>query len=359
MRIPLPERLDRLTRWLGRRNTTPLLGFTLGSYYPLHRYPTGSRRLPEGPVSPEHVLVEEFLDDTERLFALHEEAGGDFVFTAAPFLGLPWLEASLGCGVVADHASGSTRSTPPPGFAGHPVIPPFSLHNPWVAKMLEFIPALEAQSAGRFPVGVTLMRGVSDLLSALYGPENFVFRLHDDPEEIRRVVHALTEYWIAFGCCLLDRLPVFHGGTGSFLFSLWCPGRTIWLQEDAVALLSPALYQEFIYPADCRIAATFEHTMMHLHPTRFIPSAQLAATALGAIELHIDHDGPRAPSLERHYRAILASKPLLIWGDLTAADLDFIFSSLPPAGLAVNVVVETPQEAQALWERTMPALCRI
>jgi hypothetical protein len=359
VRIPLAERLDGLTHWLDRRNTTPLLGFTLGSYYPLHRYPTGSRHLPDGDVSPENVLVEEFLDDTERLFALHEQAGGDLVFSAAPFLGLPWLEASLGCGVVADHASGSTRSTPPPGFAERPVIPRFSPDNPWVAKMLEFIPALEAQSAGRYPVGVTLMRGISDLLSALYGPENFVLRMHDDPEGIRRVVDALTEYWIAFGCCLLERLPLFHGGTGSFLFSLWCPGKTIWLQEDAVALLSPALYQEFIYPADCRIARGFEHTLMHLHPSRFIPSGQLAATNLSAIELHIDHEGPRAESLERHYRTVLASKPLLIWGDLAEADLDFIFSRLPPAGLAVNVVATTAEAAGAVWERMMAAGGRI
>ncbi len=348
MRIPLPERLDRLARWLDPCRT-------FGSYYPLHRYPTGSRHIPDGQVSPEDILVEEFLGDTECLFAVHEQAGGDFVFSAAPFLGLPWLEASLGCGVAADHASGSTRSIPPPGFAERPVIPQFSPDNPWVAKMLEFIPALERRSAGRYPVGVTLMRGISDLLSALYGPENFVLRMHDDPEEIRRVVDALTEYWIAFGRCFLERLPLFHGGTGAFLFSLWCPGKTIWLQEDAVALLSPALYQEFILPADCRIARTFEHTMMHLHPTRFIPSAQLAATNLAAIELHIDHDGPRAESLERHYRTVLASKPLLIWGDLTTADLDLIFSRLPHAGLAVNVVVNTPPEAQAVWERMAAA----
>ena len=333
MRIPLTQRLDRLTQWIERRNARPLLGFTLGSYYPLHRYPNGSRHLPDGQVSPGHVRVEEFLDDTDRLFRMHEEAGGDFVFSAAPFPGLPWLEASLGCGVVADHQSGSTRSTPPPGFAENPVVAPFSEDNPWVARLLEFIPPLQARSGGRYPVGVTLMRGISDLLSALYGAEEFVLRMHDDPDEIRMVVSRLTEYWIAFGRCLLDRLPLFHGGTGAFFYSLWCPGKTIWLQEDAVALLSPALYDEFIFPADCRIAQTFQNTMIHLHPTRYIPVRSLVSTSLAAIELHIDHDGPRAEALERHYRTVLAAKPLLIWGDLAEADLNFIFSRLPYHGI--------------------------
>jgi hypothetical protein len=346
MHFPLDQRLARMAQWLQRSNDRPLLGFTLGSYYPLRRYAGGAASLPEGPVHAGDVRVEAFLADTERLYHQHEEAGGDFLFCAAPFLGLPWLEAALGCEVEADHGTGSTRSHPP----ASPAVPEFSLENPWVAKMLEFIPALERQAAGRYPVGVTLMRGISDLLSALYGSEDFVLRLTDEPEEMAAVIDRLTEYWIGFGRALLDRLPRFHGGTGSFFYSLWTPGEHIWLQEDAVALLSPRLYERFIYPADCRIAAAFEHTVMHLHPSRLIPSAFLASSPLAAIELHIDHDGPRAAALEPHYRAILAKKPLYIWGDLTEEDLDFIFTRLPAQGLAVNVVVDSPEHARRLWD---------
>jgi hypothetical protein len=353
MQIGLGERLERMKAWLERKNDRPLLGFTLGSYYPLHRYPAGVRRLPEGVVIPEDIFVEDYLEDTERLYQMHEEAGGDLVFAAAPFLGMPWVEASLGCGVVADHGTGSTRSTPPAGFAEKPVVPRFSEDSPWVAKMLAFIPALMKQSGGRYPVGVTLMRGISDLLSALYGGEGFVLRMHDEPQEVRRVVEELTEYWIAFGQCLQRRLPVFHGGTGSFFYGLWCPGKMIWLQEDAVALLSPRMYEEFIYPADCRIASAFENAVIHLHPARVIPSKLLVKTDLAAIELHIDHDGPRAEALSEHYRTILAEKPLLIWGDLTEADLEFVFTRLPKEGLAVNVVVASVDEARAVWDRAM------
>ena len=151
MAIPISDRLERLTRWLERNNDRPLLGFTLGSYYPLKRYPVGVRRLPEGRVTPDDLFIEDYVEDTERLFQMHEDAGGDMVFAAAPFLGMPWLEASLGCGVVADHQTGSTRSLPPPAFADQPRVPEFSQNNPWVEKMLEFIPALVTQSAGRYP----------------------------------------------------------------------------------------------------------------------------------------------------------------------------------------------------------------
>ncbi len=353
MQIPLSVRMDRLTRWLERQNERPLAGFTLGSYYPLHRYRHGVRRIPNGLVHPEDIQVEDYLAETEELFEMHAAAGGDLIWSAAPFWGLPWVEASLGCGVVADHTVGSTRATPPPGFAQNPVVPEFSETNAWVAKLLEFVPALAALSGGRYPVGVTLMRGVADLLSALYGGENFVLRMFDAPEEVYAVVGALTRYWIAFGRCLLERLPLFHGGTGTFLHCLWCPGKTIWTQEDAVALLSPALYERFIYPADCEIARAFERTVMHLHPTRFIPVRQLMAANTGVIELHIDHDGPRAEALESHYRAILAGKPLFIWGDVTEADLEFIMTGLPHQGLAVNMVAPSAEAAHEAWDRAM------
>lgn len=351
MRIPLDLRLERLTAWLERANDRPLIGFSLGSYYPLERYSRGVKSLRNGPVRPDDIVVGGYLEDSDRLYELHEQAGGDFIFSAAPFFGIPWVEAALGCGVVADHQAGSTRSVPPASFAEHPVIPQFSEKNPWVAKMLEFIPALSARSGGRYPVGVTLMRGVSDLLSALYGASDFVYRMTDEPDEVRDVVAALTEFWIAFGRSLLEHLPLFHGGTGSFLYNLWCPGKMIWLQEDAVALLSPALYEEFILPADQRIATAFEHTVMHLHPTRLIPTRQLAGSRLAAIELHIDHDGPRAAALEPHYRTVLDTKPLLIWGDVTEADLEFILTKLPHAGLAVNIAAGSVEEAERLWDR--------
>lgn len=346
MRIPLPERLERLARWFRCENERPLLGFSLGSYYPLKRYARAAAALPDGLIAPEDIRVSEFLEDTERLYVLHEQAGGDLLFSAAPFWGVPWVEAALGCGVRADRQAGSMRAVRPPAFH---CIPSFSERGAWFAKMLEFIPALHAQSAGRYPVGLTLMRGVSDLLAAVYGAEDFVLRLHDDPAGMRSVIDALAEFWIEFARCLLRHLESFHGGTGAFLYGAWIPGETVWLQEDAVALLSPKLYREFILPADARIAAAFEHTAVHLHPTRFMPYRELIGAGVDVIEMHIDHDGPRAEALMPHYRAVLESRPLLVWGDVTEEDL-YVLRGLPHRGLAICAVVEGMEDA-ARYER--------
>jgi len=263
---------------------------------------------------------------------------------------LPWVEASLGCEVVADFTTGSTRSLPPEEFRGPDQVPRFSADNPWVRKMLEFIPALVEASKGRYPVGVTLMRGISDLLAALYGGEDFIYGMLEQPEEVRSTVERLTDYWIDFGRCLLDHLPQFHGGTGAFFYALWCPGITIWMQEDAAALLSPQMYEQFIDAANRRIADAFEHSVIHLHLSRFIPVDYLVATGIDVNKLHIDKGGPTAEDLFAVHTKIIAGKPLFIYGNVSREDFDYIFKNLPQRGLAVNMVVDSVQEAHRIWE---------
>ena len=351
MGISVQERLERLSSWFNRQNDIPLLGFFWDSQYPLHRY-RGASSLPEGPIQPSDIVVERFLDDSDRLHELYEKGGGDLIWSASPFFGIPWVEAALGCGVLTDHATGSSRSVPPSRFSDNPVVPTFSADNPWVVKMLEFFPALIERSAGRYPVGVTLMRGISDLMSALYGGEEFIIRMYEEPDEVLVVVEKLTDFFIAFGQCMMDQVPLFHGGTGSLFYSLWCPGKTIWLQEDAAALLSPELYEKFIERYYGRIVDAFEHSVIHLHPSRFIPVDSLLAGKTSVIEIHIDKGGPTAEDLCETHRKILDHKPLLVWGDLSEADLEFILKNQSYTGLAINMVVSSREQASAIWERS-------
>ncbi len=44
-------------------------------------------------------------------------------------------------------------------------------------------------------------------------------------------------------------------------------------------------------------------------------------------------------------------RPLIIWGDIPTADLDWLFAKLPPQGLAIITVVNTPEQARELWSK--------
>ncbi|MCK5608899.1 hypothetical protein KAR91_43905 [Candidatus Pacearchaeota archaeon] len=351
MKIPIDKRIDRLTNWYRRENDRPLLGFYLDSQYPLHRFRGSNIHIPSGHINPDDIVVADYLDDCDRLYELYEKAGGDLIWSASPFFGLPWIEAALGCNVIANQNTGSTHTEPPVDFKNNPIIPQFSEDNPWVAKMLEFIPAMQQRSVGRYPIGVTLMRGISDLLSALYGGEQFILQMYDNPDRVMSVAEQLTDFWIKFGKCMLDHLTLFKGGTGVFFYSTWCPGKTIWTQEDSAALLSPQLYEQFIFPQVCKIAEAFDNIVIHLHPANFIPVDYLLKSQTNVIELHIDKGGFTAQDLHEYHRKIIAKKPLIIWGDLTENDLEFVLKNLPYKGLAINMVVSDENQASDVWEK--------
>lgn len=267
----IEERVGLFKQYYKRENPRPLLGFFKGSEYPLHRY-EATNSLPENrPLRPEDIIVEPYLDDCERLFTSHEECGGDFIWSATPFWGVPWLEAALGCPIFADHSTGSMYSEPPRDFSGPDTLLDFDQYNPWIQKTVEFLTKMAEKSAGRWPLATTRMRGVSDLLSALYGGTEIVFAMLEKPDEILTVSEKLTDFWIEYGKLQLNHIPLFHGGVGSFYYYLWAPEGTIWHQEDAAALLSPKLFRKFIEPYDKKITATFASSIMHQHSTGYVP----------------------------------------------------------------------------------------
>jgi len=351
MRPGIAARVQQFGEFYARRNPRPLLGFFLGSEYPLHRYPS-ARHVPEGrPLHPDDFCVADYAADSVAIAQAYESCGGDFIWAGTPFWGIPWLEAALGCPLVADHASGSIAAHAPPGFSGPDCVPAFSPDDPWTRKLVEFIDALAAASAGKWPLATTRMRGISDLLAVLYGPEAMVFAMLETPDQVRQTAARLTDLWLGWGQLQTDHIPAFHGGIGSFYYSMWAPAGTVWHQEDAAALLSPDLFVEFIAPCDQRIVNTLGNCIMHQHPTGYIPYREYLDMGFAALELHVDEGGPSAEALCAIHREILGRSPLLIWGRLSDADLDWVFGELPPAGLAIQVEVDSPEQAKAIWQR--------
>lgn len=350
--FPMAERVARFRDYYARRNERPLLGFFTGSEYPLHLYPA-SRSLPtDRPLQPDDFEVAPYLADCERLFAAHEACGGDFIWSGCAFWGVPWLEAALGCPILANHTTGSIHAEKPTRFNGPEDVPSFDPQNPWMAKAVEFLDMMAAASGGRWPLATTRMRGVADLLAALYGQPEFIFAMMERPDEVQAVADRLTAFWIAFGRLQLEHIPLFQGGVGSFYYNMWAPAGTVWHQEDAAALLSPELYAQFIRDCDERIAAAFPGCIMHQHPTRFVPTDFYLEMNFTALELHVDESGPRAEQLyATHMKILEHGMPLLIWGRLSETDLKWVFSRLPAAGLAVMTTVADPAEAARIWQR--------
>ncbi|MFI4911912.1 MAG: hypothetical protein ACIAQZ_09630 [Sedimentisphaeraceae bacterium JB056] len=341
MFFSIEHRIDNFKQFYARNNTKPLFGFFAESEYPLFRYRSTCNLPTDRPLSPDDFVVDDLLGDYDRLFDLHEQAGGDFIFAASSFWGIPWLEAALGCEIFADHSTGSIYAKHPESLSS--VNLEYSSDNGWVKKGVEFLDKLAAHSNGRFPLATPRLRGISDLLACIYGDENLVFKFFEDAEHIKELCTKLTDYWISFAAQQLEHIPDFHGGIGSFYYHNWAPAGTVWLQEDASSILSPDIYSEFILPCVEKQIAAFNGCITHMHPTGFYPYKQLVDTDMLALELHIDEGGPGAKELFGVHKEILAKKPLIIWGAITEEDLDFMFDNLPPQGLAIALALNNQQ----------------
>ncbi len=349
-RFTVEARVDAFRRFYAMGNTEgPIVGLFWGSYYPWKRY-RASSSVPPGPFGPEALRPREFLPDYERLHRQHEDGGGETIWSGAAFWGVPWVEAVGGCEVVADHETGSARALPRRRPPQPDDLPP-DAEGPWARKAAEFLSVLRESSAGAFPLATTLMRGVGDVLAALHGTEDFVLRLMDDPAAMRKLAAGVAALWAAFARAQLAEIPLFHGGTGSYFYNVWMPGRGVWLQEDSLALLSPRLFADFILPHVDALSRQFDTVLMHLHPASLVPVEELAATGLAAIEMHLDFGGPTAEDLLPVYRRIQARKPLIVWGDVRAADLDALARKLDPQALVVLPVVQDEGTAAAIWRR--------
>lgn len=348
-RAGIEERLAlHRTFWAREEQPRPLASFRVGDFFFSRHFEAAHGLLePDKLITPEMLDVASFLPDYERMYQESEAIGQDGFWAGEPFTGIPWMEAILGAPIRAGRESFTSRPwLSSPAEALEKVN--FDPENPWLAKYLEFTAALVQQSRGRFPVGMPIMRGPSDMLGALLGQQEMVLALMmEDPAAMRRLIERLARAFLSVIDAQRRLVPAFHGGTALGFYHVWAPGASIWWQDDLSAILSPKVYREFFLDSARLILAGHPHTAFHLHPASFfIVDALLSLEGLRAIEVNKDIGGPSVKEMLPVLAKIMQTRALILWGDLTIEDLEVVKRSLPCRGLCLHVVAPTLAEAQ-------------
>ena len=347
--------------WIRQDTDRPLLGCNIGSFVS-QQFPRTMQSIPAGIIGPEDISVDLFLEDCEQLYQDYLEIGDDYPFVGVPFYGIPWLEAIMGCPVVASSTS----------FWAEPCIenwdtwpwPRPTLKNPWAQKLLELTRALVKQAEGRYPVAPTLMRGPSDMLAAMRGTAKLPLDFIDFPEVMKRAAGLCTDIWIEIGKAQLALISDSgEGYMAGHAFRTWAPEKIIWFQEDAMAVLSPDLYREFLIPLNRRIGNEFPCTGFHLHCTALWVVDQLVQVPeIDVLELDLETQDEN--SVEETFCAgkkILANKPL-IW--MLSYDDDFgnllerTLAGFPWEGLSIQVGVKDVEEGKKVKAEFLKAVSR-
>ena len=347
-RAGLEERLGlHRAFWAREEQSRPLASFRVGDFFFSRHFKAAHGLLePDKLITPEMLDVAAFLPDYERMFQESEAIGQDGFWTGEPFTGIPWMEAILGCSIRAGRESFTSRPwLASPAEALEKVR--FDPENPWLKKYLEFTAALVQQSRGRFPVGMPIMRGPTDMLGALLGQQEMVLALMmEDPAVMRRLIERVTAAFLSVIAAQRRLVPDFHGGTSLGFYHVWAPGPSIWWQDDLSAILSPKVYREFFLDSAALILAGHSHTAFHLHPASFfIIDELLSLEGLKVIEVNKDIGGPSVKEMLPVLSKIMQSRGLILWGDLTIEDLEVVKRNLPCRGLCLHVIAPTIEEA--------------
>jgi hypothetical protein len=343
----IEDALNRYRRFWAREPVErPLVGFSVGGWFPFHHYRAMQPLRGRGELSPEDFRPEAFLADYDGLTSLWAGVEDDMIRGVSPLPFFPWLEAMLGCRIRI----GSESVWAEEGGFDYADIGriDFSDANPWRQKYLEFVRLLREHFGARVPVGIPILRGPADMVAALRGSEQMVYDLYDAPEAFGRLAGACSDFAVRLMHAQHDLTGPFAGGYLIEQLGLWAPDRIARLQEDASALFSPELYVRFLQPHDRRMGEAFPRSAIHLHSSSLhLLEEILDVGALGCIQINKDVGNVTIAEMLGSFRKVQAGgRCLLIRGKLTPEDVALLRDTLSPDGLYLQIVAETAEESR-------------
>ena len=127
--------------------------------------------------------------------------------------------------------------------------------NPWLGRIEELTRAAVARWGDQVQVGHSDLGGNLDILASLRGSEALLMDLYDCPEQVVRLVPAITDEW----CRCYDRFAGLMQprvtGLGGW-WPLWTGGSSYMLQCDFSYMISPDMFRRFVL---CDLAACCDH----------------------------------------------------------------------------------------------------
>jgi 5-methyltetrahydrofolate--homocysteine methyltransferase len=108
-----------------------------------------------------------------------------------------------------------------------------------------------------------LMENV-DVLASLRGVNDLIYDMIDEPEVIGERVKQITEVYDEYYNAFYDIIKDDQGGNAYTVFQIWGPGKTVKLQCDFSALMSPQQFRDFVLESLREQAVKVDHVLYHL-----------------------------------------------------------------------------------------------
>ena len=223
--------------------------------------------------------------------------------------------------------------------------------NTWLNMVTGGLRYLREKWGDRFMIKLRGADGPMDIANAIRGNDLFT-DFFEYPDEVHQLMDFCTEAvkWT------LDRQKEAAGTVGDGVisgFDVWLPGNSAGhLSEDASALCSPAIYQEFGKPYTTKLCANFDHTFVHTHALgKHSIEAIASIPHMDYIEISSDPNCLRAVEIYAGLKDKLEGKTIIL--DLTREEMKNNLALLKESKTIIWYKAENLQDAEetVAWVR--------
>ncbi len=334
--------------WNNKPVSAPLLGFDVGGWFPFQRFSILSSIEEDQYIEPLKLVAEDCIEDYGAYLSKLEEIPDDLVKGVAPIPAIPWIEGMLGCRIKRKGESFWAEERK----ASYEELKSFDTFtsSPWFPTYIRFVRVLKRSFGNSYPIGIPILRGVSDLLGVLRGHEEAILDGLEKPSLVKNTASKIARVIIQLTKAHHREAGLFLGGTLIEQYGLWAPGPIVRMQEDASALYSPELFRTCILPADRRIAQEFPYSLLHLHASSlFLVDEFLSIKEIGVFQVNRDVGEMGLPEMLPYLKRIQEKgRRLLLRGPFSREDFRWIKEHLSPIGLIVQTVVSSLDEGHEL-----------
>ena len=140
----------------------------------------------------------------------------------------------------------------------------FDPENKWFKKHLQLANDCQALAGDDFYVDMPDLMENIDVLASLRGAQDILFDLLDEPEMIGERIQEVTDIYYEYYDRFYDVIKDEEGGNAYTVFQIWGPGRTVKLQCDFSAMMSPEDFRKYIQPSLRSQSENVDHVLYHL-----------------------------------------------------------------------------------------------
>ncbi len=207
------------------------------------------------------------------------------------------------------------------------------------------------KAKGNYFVGITDLGGNLDIAASLRGTQNLLLDIYDNPEGVKSLVNKIDEIWFSCYSKLQELINKYMEGTSAWM-GLWCRQRWYPLQCDFSAMLSPAMFEEFVKPSLSREAEFLDKSIYHLDGPGEIPHLDhlLDIDRLTGIQWTPGAGNPNVCDEKWYpmYKRIQEKGKNLVLLGAEPGNVEKLLDNLSPKGLYISTWCETEDDCREL-----------